>query len=290
MPIIAPRSRFTVPLPGSAALALGERTLVMGVLNLTPDSFSDGGRFSDPAQALDEAQALVDAGADLLDVGAESTRPGAEPVTAAEEWARLEPVLTRLAGRVKVPISVDTYKSETARRALDAGAAVINDISGLRYDPTLADVLGQSDAAVVLMHTRGRPNHMYEEARYHRVVEEVEAELRWSLRRAAEAGVAAERIIVDPGIGFAKQAAHSLAVLAGLERLAALERPLLVGPSRKSFLKSAGVTAPAAARDWGTAAAVTAAILAGAHIVRVHNVADLMQTVRVADAIRLAAE
>lgn len=261
----------------------------MGVLNITPDSFSDGGLAFDPAHALERAQEIESSGADLLDVGAESTRPGAEPVSATEEWARLGPVLERLSGRVRLPISVDTYKAETARRALDAGATLVNDISGLRYDPALAAVVASAGAATVLMHTRGRPREMYDEACYQDVVAEISDELQWSLDRALEAGIQVESVILDPGIGFAKRASHSLAVLADLERLATLGRPLLVGPSRKSFLQAAAGASEPLARDWGTAAAVTAAVLAGAHIVRLHNVAGLMQTVRVADAIRAAA-
>jgi dihydropteroate synthase len=230
--LIAPRPQFTIPLPGDATLALGGRTLVMGVLNITPDSFSDGGRLIDPVQALDCAQEMEAAGVDLLDVGGESTRPGAAPVAADEEWARLGPVLERLAGRVRTPISVDTYKAEIARRAIGAGAAPINDISGLQYDPELGRVVAATDAAVVLMHTRGRPQDMYGEAHYDDVVGEVARELGMVLERAAEAGLPGDRIILDPGIGFAKRAPHSLAVLAGLGRQAARGRPQLVGPSR----------------------------------------------------------
>lgn len=261
----------------------------MGVLNVTPDSFSDGGLVGDPELALARALEMEAAGADLLDVGAESTRPGAEPVDAAQEWERLGPVLRRLHGRVRVPISVDTYKADTARRALDAGAAIVNDISGLRFDPGLAAVVAPAGAAIVLMHTRGRPREMYDAAHYDDVVRETMGELEWSVERAVEAGIGVERLILDPGVGFAKQASHSLAVVAGLDRLAALGRPLLVGVSRKSFLAAATGAIEPQARDWATAAAVSAAVLGGAHIVRVHNVANLVHVVRVADAIRAAA-
>ncbi len=285
----APRAFFSVPLPSRPALELGARTFVMGVLNITPDSFSDGGLALDPQRACDLALAMESAGADLIDVGAESTRPGAPPVGPEEEWARLGPVLQACAPRVRVPLSVDTYKAEIARRALDAGVSMVNDISGLRYDPSLGSAVASSGAALVLMHTRGRSRQMYVEARYSDVIAEVAAELQWSLDRAIEAGIRADRVILDPGLGFAKRAEHSLVALAQLDRLALLERPLLVGPSRKSFLTAAtGPLAPQE-RDWATAAAVTGAILAGAHIVRVHDVARMVQVARVADALRAAA-
>jgi dihydropteroate synthase len=260
----------------------------MGVLNVTPDSFSGDGLAFDAAMALDRAQELEAAGADILDVGAESTRPGAEALSDADEWARLRPVLDHLAHRVRVPISVDTYKAEIARRAMDAGALLINDISGLRYEPALAEVVASTEAALVLMHMRGRPHDMYGEAVYRDVVADVADELTWSLKRAIDAQISVHRIILDPGIGFAKRAEHSLAVLAGIERLKAIGLPLLVGPSRKSFLGT--LPGGREARDWATAAAVTTAILGGAHIVRVHNVAALLATVQVADAIRATAE
>jgi len=259
----------------------------MGILNVTPDSFAERGARLDPAAAADEGVRMEADGADLIDVGGESTRPGAEPVGADEELARVLPVIRALHGRVRVPISIDTYKAGVARAALDAGAAIVNDVSGLKYDPALAGVVAASGAALVLMHTRGRPQTMMAEAVYEDVVREIAAELRGSLASASAAGVGIERIIVDPGIGFAKRPAHSYGVLARLAELAAeLERPLLVGASRKSFLRAAVDDRPAPERDWGTAAAVTAAVLAGAHIVRVHAVAEMAQVVRVAEEIR----
>jgi dihydropteroate synthase len=280
------RRRFAVPLPGGRTLELGSRTLVMGTLNVTPDSFSDGGQFSDTAAAVDAARRMVENGADLIDVGGESTRPGAQPVDADEERRRVLPVIEALARTVTVPISVDTYKPVVADAALQAGAVMVNDISGLRYEPELAAVAAHRGAALVLMHTRGRSSAMYAHASYHSVVDEVLDELRESIAFATGAGVAASRIIVDPGLGFAKEAAHSLEALAKLAAFAELGRPLLVGPSRKSFLTRPLGRVPPAARDWGTAAAVTAAVLAGAHIVRVHAVAEMVQVVRVADEIR----
>ena len=282
-----PRRRFTVPLPGERSLALGERTLVMGVINVTPDSFSDGGRLLDPTQAIEAGVRMADDGADLIDVGGESTRPGAEPVDDVEERRRVVPVVEGLAARVRVPISVDTYRSSTAAAALAAGATMVNDISGLRYDAALAETVSAARAAVVLMHTRGRSRQMYEQAFYHDVIAEVLDELRESIAFAVSAGVAVERIIVDPGLGFAKDARHSYEVLARLEAFAELDRPLLVGPSRKAFLaKPLTAAPPPGERDWATAAAVAAAVLAGAHIVRVHAVREMLQVVRVADEVR----
>jgi dihydropteroate synthase len=259
----------------------------MGILNATPDSFADAPHLIDPTHAIDAALRMQAEGADLIDIGGESTRPGADPVPADEEVSRILPVLEGLAGRLQIPISVDTTKADVAAAAVRAGAAIVNDISGLHYDPALARVAAESGAALILMHTRGRSATMYAEAVYDDVVAEVTEELRDSVRLATEAGVPRDRIIVDPGIGFAKRPAHSYGVLAGLPALAAaLDCPILVGPSRKSFMRGAIGDRPARERDWGTAAAVTAAVLAGAHIVRVHAVAEMIQVVRVAEEIR----
>jgi dihydropteroate synthase len=284
---MALRRRFTIPLPRGGSLALGDRTLIMGVINVTPDSFSDGGRLFDGAAAIDAGVRMVDEGADLIDVGGESTRPGAAALDDAEEQRRVLPVIEGLAARVRIPLSIDTYKATTAAAALDAGASIVNDVSGLRYEPDLADVAARHRAPLVLMHTRGRSKDMYQQASYHDVVAEILDELRESLAFAAKAGVSADRIILDPGLGFAKEAAHSYEALARLGEFAELGRPLLVGPSRKSFLaKPLGKPVPAADRDWATAAAATAAVLGGAHIIRVHAVREMAQVVRVADEIR----
>jgi dihydropteroate synthase len=267
-------------------LSVGDRTLIMGVINVTPDSFSDGGRLFDPKQAVEAGLRMADEGADLIDIGGESTRPGADPIDETEEQRRVVPVIGGLAG-AGVPISVDTYRASTAAAALAAGAALVNDISGLRYDPALAGVVATSGAAIVLMHTRGRSREMYQQASYHDVIGEVLDELRQSLAFAASAGIHSDHLIIDPGLGFAKEAVHSYEVLAGLSAFAELGRPLLVGPSRKSFLaKPLGGPVPPPERDWATAAAVTAAVLGGAHIVRVHAVREMLQVVRVADEIR----
>jgi dihydropteroate synthase len=286
---IDPRPGFQIPLPSGRTLQLGPRTLVMGIVNITPDSFADGGLRLDPDAAITGARALVEAGADLVDIGAESTRPGATPIEADEEWRRLAPVLEGLRGILDVPISVDTYRASTATGALSLGADIINDVSALEYDPPLAGVVRDAGCAVVLMHNRGRSAAMYDQARYEDVVAAVMQELSSRLAVAQRAGIAADAIIVDPGIGFAKRAAQSFAALADLARLHALGRPILSGPSLKSYLNAALGSVPAAERGWGTAAAVTASVLAGAHIVRVHDVRAMAQVVKVADALRNAA-
>ena len=258
----------------------------MGILNITPDSFADGGQHLDPDRAVAAALQMVEDGADILDVGGESTRPGAEPLPADEELRRVVPVLERLVPQVRVPISIDTYKRVVAREAIRLGATIVNDVSGLQYDPELGPVAAETGAGLILMHTRGRSREMYERAVYDDVTAEVARELEQAIGRATRAGVGRDVIIVDPGFGFAKRAEHSYQVLARLETIAAaLDRPILSGPSRKSFLKAAIGDRPAPARDWGTAAAVAASVLAGAHIVRVHNVAAMVDVVRVADRI-----
>jgi dihydropteroate synthase len=280
----ARRRSFTVPLPGRDPLHLGERCLVMGILNVTPDSFAESPHIQDPDAAADAALRMEAQGADLIDLGGESTRPGADPVSAADELARVMPVIERLRGRLTVPLSIDTYKASVARTAVSAGAVIINDVTGLRHDPEMAATAADTGAALVVMHSRGSSKTMYGEAVYDDVVRAVTAELRESLALAERAGVPLDRIVVDPGLGFAKRAPHSYGVLARLTELAdAVSRPLLVGPSRKSFMRDALGDRPPAARDWGSAAAVTAAVLGGAHIVRVHNVEAMVQVVRVAE-------
>jgi dihydropteroate synthase len=261
----------------------------MGILNVTPDSFADGGLYCDAGAAEAAAVEMEARGADLIDVGGESTRPGSEGVSASEEISRIQPVIRRLSRSVRVPVSIDTSKAAVAEVALAEGAALVNDVTGLRYDATLAAVAARSGAGLVLMHARGRSRDMYKEANYTSVSAEVASELRTSLERAVAAGARRESVILDPGLGFAKRAEHSYAALAALPDLAALGRPLLVGPSRKSFLSAAVGERRPADRDMATAAAVAAAVLLGAHIVRVHNVPDMVDVVRVADQIRSAA-
>ena len=274
-----------MPLTGGRRLDLGERTLVMAVINITPDSFAELQPSIDPVRALDLAQAAEAQGADILDLGAESTRPGAAAVDADAEVRRLLPALRMIAAKTRLPLSVDTAKGGVARAALDEGAAIVNDISGLRYDPGLGEAVAAAGAALVLMHMRGTSRDMYKEATYVDVAAEVRDELAASLAAAERAGVPRQSTIVDPGLGFAKRAEHSYEALARLADLAVLDRPILVGSSRKSFLTRAlGDVAPSD-RDWGTAATVAAAILEGAHIVRVHAVGHMVQVARVADEI-----
>ena len=261
----------------------------MGILNVTPDSFAERGALLDPPRAADAALAMEAAGADIIDVGGESTRPGAAAVSEDEEASRVIPVVRELVKTLRVPVSVDTTKAGIARATLAEGAAMINDVSGLRYDPALAGVAADGHAPLVLMHMRGRPSTMYEHAHYEHLTGEIAAELRQSVDVALAAGLPREQLIVDPGVGFAKRAADSYGVFARIHELAdALDLPILVGPSRKSFMREALGDRPAPERDWGTAAAVTAAVLAGAHIVRVHAVAEMAQVVSVAEQIRSA--
>jgi dihydropteroate synthase len=236
--------------------------------------------------AVEAGIRMVADGADIVDVGGESTRPGAEGLDEREELRRVIPVIEQLAGRISVPISIDTYKASVAREAVRAGAAIVNDISGLQYDEGLGRAIAESGAAAILMHTRGRSKGMYELAVYQNVMEEVTHELEQVMTRARAAGIADESVILDPGFGFAKKAEHSVALLGHLDTLAQLDRPLLSGPSRKSFLQAAIGQRPPAQREWGTAAAITASVLFGAHIVRVHGVREMVDVVRTADLIR----
>jgi dihydropteroate synthase len=270
-----------------ARLFEGPGPFLMGIVNATPDSFSDGGQFLDVDAAVAHALRLAEEGADLIDLGGESTRPGAPPVPAAEEARRVVPVVERLRARgFALPISVDTFKPEVARAALAAGADLVNDVMGLA-DPALAAVVAEAKAPVVIMHMRGTPADMASRAVYGDVVADVVRELEDALARAVAAGVERERIILDPGLGFAKTAEQSVELLARLPELRAIGRPLLVGPSRKSFIgKVTG--APVAERLPGTLAAVSVAVLAGVEFLRVHDVAPARQAAQVAAAVRQA--
>ena len=280
------RKKFTLRLC-SGKLALGERTLVMGVLNVTPDSFSDGGKFFDAERAIEQAMAMERGGADLLDIGGESTRPGSAGISAQEELARVLPVLQALRGRLKIPVSIDTQKTEVAEAALDAGAQIINDISGLKSDPRIAEVAARRRVPLILMHMRGEPRTMQARGFARDVMQDVMQGLRKSVGVARKSGVGKSQIILDPGIGFGKSFAQNYELLQKLAQLAKLSYPLLVGTSRKGFLGAAlardGKPAPPEERIWGTAATVTASILNGAHIVRVHDVREMVQVARVAD-------
>jgi dihydropteroate synthase len=281
------RKIYRLKLP-SRTLVLGKRTLIMGVLNITPDSFSDGGKFFTTRRAVAAALAMEKAGADILDIGAESTRPGSRGISVAEELARMLPVLKALKGRLKIPISVDTRKSAVAELAIGAGAEIVNDVSGLKYDAHLGKVAARHKVPLILMHMRGTPRTMQKLPFATNAVQGVTAGLRHSLAIARRAGVSKSQIVLDPGIGFGKSYAQNYEVLTKLSRFARLGFPLLVGTSRKGFigatLAEKGKPAPSDQRLWGTAATVTASILFGAHIVRVHDVMEMSRVARVADA------
>jgi dihydropteroate synthase len=284
------RQTFRLKL-ASRTLQLGERTLIMGVLNVTPDSFSDGGNFFAPERAIRHALQMESDGADLIDIGAESTRPGASAISAEDEWARLTPVLTALRTRLKIPMSIDTRKAEIAEKAVQNGAEIINDVSGLRHEPRIAEVAARARVTLVLMHMRGEPETMQRKPFARSVMADVTAGLRQSIALARKAGVPAARIAIDPGIGFGKSFEQNYELLNKLPQLAKLGFPILVGTSRKGFIgRTLGRNdepAPPEVRIWGTAATVAASILQGAHIVRVHDVLEMCRVARVADHIQL---
>jgi dihydropteroate synthase len=282
------RRKFRLRLP-SRRLVLGERTLIMGVLNVTPDSFSDGGLFLDPEAAVARAIAMEASGADIIDIGGESTRPGSSGISADEELRRIIPVIEGLRGKIGIPISVDTSKSEVAEAAAAAGAEIVNDVTALRKDPRIAEVARRRKLPLTLMHMRGEPATMQKKPFARDVLRDVTQGLRQAVATARQAGVANSQIILDPGIGFGKSYAQNCELLARLPELARLGFPILVGTSRKSFiggaLKSASRTPSGNERIWGTAATVAASILEGAHIVRAHDVAEMAQVAQVSDAI-----
>jgi dihydropteroate synthase len=282
------RKKFEL-LVGGRAIVLGDRTLVMGVLNVTPDSFSDGGKFFRVEDAVTAALEMERAGADILDIGAESTRPGSAGISGEEELERLLPVLQGLRGRLKIPISIDTQKARVAEMAIGVGAEMLNDISGLRHDPKMAQVAAQFRVPLILMHMRGTPRTMQRKPWAKDVIKDATRGLRESVAVARKAGVRASQIILDPGIGFGKSFAQNYELLAKMPELARLGFPLLVGTSRKGFLGATlgrnGDPLPPEERIWGTAATVTASILQGAHIVRVHEVEEMAQVARVTDCV-----
>jgi dihydropteroate synthase len=282
------RKKFRLKLP-SRTLVLGERTLVMGVLNVTPDSFSDGGKYEQPESAIEHALAMEQAGADMLDIGGESTRPGSEEISASQELDRILPVLEGLRGRLKIPMSVDTRRSTVAELALRAGAEIVNDVFGLKNDARIAGIAAKYGVPLILMHIRGEPPTMQRGPFARNVMKDVTRGLRESVAKARKAGVAKSQIILDPGIGFGKSHSQNYELLQKLPQLGVLGYPLLVGTSRKGFLGTTlardGKPVPPEERIWGTAATVTASILGGAHIVRVHDVAEMAQVARVADCV-----
>lgn len=281
--VVSRRKKFLLQLP-DRTLSLGERTLVMGILNVTPDSFSDGGRFLDVDQAVARAIEIEKEGADLLDIGGESTRPGSTRITLAEEQKRVLPVLERLRSRISIPISIDTYKAEMAEQALRLGATLINDVSAGRWDPRMFEVVRSHRAAMVLMHMRGDPETWSKLGPLLSVVQSVLKELRTCSRQARQAGISRQRILLDPGIGFGKTAAENIEILKHLSAFHALGFPLLVGTSRKSFLKTL-LNHSTEERLLGTGATVALAIHEGVHVVRVHDVRAMAEVTRVADGI-----
>ncbi len=277
---------------GKRTYDLSSRTHIMGVLNITPDSFSDGGRYFSPERAVEQAARMVDEGADFLDIGGESTRPkgraygeGAEPISAEEELKRIIPVIEKLSSLTDIPISVDTYKSGVAREALAAGAVVVNDISGFHFDSAMPDVVAGSGASAVLMHMKGTPKTMQQDPEYRDLFGEIRGYLSEGLTLGERAGI--RQMIIDPGIGFGKTLEHNLRLIAGLSFFESLGYPLLVGPSRKSFIGNI-LNLPVDERLEGTLASVVAAVLRGANVVRVHDVKSVRRATQVADAIRQA--
>jgi len=278
---------YELQLPQGGSLALGgnRRALVMGILNITPDSFADGGLYHDRKAAIAHAEEMAEHGADVIDIGGESTRPGSDPVSAKEQIGRVIPVISQLASRLKAPISIDTTSAEVAKEALDAGAAIVNDISALRMDPNLGPLVAERRVPVVLMHMLGRPKDMQVNPSYGDVVAEVCEFLRSRMTVGAEYGICREQIIVDPGLGFGKTFAHNMELLRHLSALRLLSRPILVGASRKAMLGHI-LGVPPAERDYGTAATVAAAVDRGAAMVRVHDVRCAVHVVKVMAAIQ----
>ncbi|MBU1062195.1 MAG: dihydropteroate synthase [Candidatus Omnitrophica bacterium] len=265
-------------------LEFGSRTYIMGILNLTPDSFSGDGIYGDVDRALREAERIVQEGADIIDVGGESTRPGALPVGEVEEINRVIPVIKALANKVNIPISIDTRKSEVAQRALDNGASIINDITGLESDRRMAQVAACYNAKVIIMHIKGTPQTMQRDPKYYSLTTEIIEKLNSLIQRAEQNGVKKENIIVDPGIGFGKTFEHNLEILNNLSHFKVLKKPILVGPSRKSFIGNILGSEPRE-RLFGTAACTAIAIKNGADIIRVHDVKEIKEVIKVTDAI-----
>jgi len=268
-------------------LMLGRQTLLMGVLNVTPDSFSDGGLFFDKEKAISHGLRMVEEGADIIDVGGESTRPGSKPLELEEELRRVIPVIELLAKRVDIPLSIDTYKSAVAKRAIEAGAEIINDISGLHFDPTLAQVAAKEDTPLILMHIRGIPETMQKNVHYDSLFSEILRYLRDSIQRAESAGLDPQQVIVDPGIGFGKKVEDNLLIIKNLHEFRILGKPILLGTSRKSFIGKI-LNADAGERLEGTISSTAIGVLNGAHIIRSHDVLQAKKAIAVADAIRLA--
>lgn len=257
----------------------------MGILNVTPDSFSDGGTFLERQSAIDRALMMEDEGADIIDIGGESTRPGSQAVNIKEEMKRVLPVIEQLAGRLSIPISIDTYKSDVADAAVKAGASLVNDISGLRFDGKMATVVARHMVPVVVMHIKGKPRDMQTRPTYKRLIPEIMDYLSESIMRARNAGIPDDMIIIDPGIGFGKTMEHNLLIIKHLKAFSGYEKPILIGPSRKSFIGTLLGNRPVTERLQGTAAAVAISIWNGAHIIRVHDVKEMREVAMLSDAI-----
>ncbi len=263
-----------------------QRTYIMGILNVTPDSFSDGGMFFNEDSAVKQALRMQDEGADIIDIGGESTRPGAEKISVKEEINRIAPVIEAIAKRVNVPISVDTYKSAVAEAALSAGASMINDISGLRFDTKMSAVAARNKVPVVIMHIKGSPKNMQKNPAYKALIPEIIDYLYGSIEIARDAGIPDDMIIIDPGIGFGKTVEHNLEIIKRLNEFTGFEKPILLGPSRKSFIGRLLGDLPVTERLEGTAAAVAVGIFNGANIIRVHDIRDMVRVAKIADAIK----
>jgi len=258
----------------------------MGILNVTPDSFSDGGKFFDNERAVEQALRMHEEGADIIDIGGESTRPGAEKISVKKEISRVVPVIQALSNKVRVPISIDTYKSAVADAAVSAGASMINDISGLRFDPRMPRVAARHDVPVVIMHIKGTPKNMQKDPSYQALVPEIADYLRKGIEIALDAGITDDKIIIDPGIGFGKTLEHNIEIINKLDEFSGLEKPILIGPSRKSFIGKILGDLSVTERVEGTAAAVAICIFNGANIIRVHDVKEMARVAKVADRIK----
>jgi len=269
---------------GQRVLDLSSRTHLMGVLNVTPDSFSDGGRFFELEEAVEQGLKLAEEGADIIDVGGESTRPGSEPVAIEEELRKVIPVIEELAKRIKTPVSIDTYKSRVAKEALDSGASMVNDITGLRFDPEIKKVVAKYDVPVVLMHIQGTPKNMQESPKYENLLEDVKSYLSQSISIAEKAGIGEDKIIIDPGIGFGKTLNDNLMILKNLVEFKNLGRPVMIGVSRKSFIGKI-LDLPTDERLEGSLASMAVAIMNGANILRVHDVKESKRVAKLVDAI-----
>ncbi|MBI4823494.1 MAG: dihydropteroate synthase [Nitrospirae bacterium] len=263
------------------------KTYVMGILNVTPDSFSDRGLYMDKLSAIERALEIEDEGADIIDIGGQSTRPGSEPVSVEEEIRRTVPLISAISGRLDIPISIDTYRGEVAKRAIEAGASIVNDISGLRFDPEMASVVARSSVPVIIMHIKGTPKDMQKSPKYKALILEIMDYLKEGIRIATGAGIREDMIVIDPGIGFGKTFDHNLEIIKNLHEFTLLEKPILIGPSRKAFIGRILGDAPPEERLEGTAGAVAISVFNGANIVRVHDVARMLKVVKVADAIRI---